>query len=181
MAPEQLEGQADARSDQFSLCVTFFELLYGARPFPGDTIASLATSIHDGNIEWPRDRSPSWARPILERGLSHDPGRRFANLRALDDAIRRATRPRPRPARTVAIAGIAGGVLATAWPRADETTPATGEPCTDGSETLAGIWDQPTRAAIPERVRSDGPTGMAGALGNASRLASIGGADSGAR
>ena len=157
MAPEQLEGHADAKSDQFSLCVTFFELLYGARPFPGDTIASLAASIHDDEIDWPRDRSPSWARPILERGLHHDPARRFGSLRALDEAIRQATRPRPRLGRALAMMGIAGGVVVSAWPSADEAGAASvGEPCTDGSETLAGVWDETSRAEIRSAFEATG-------------------------
>ena len=155
MAPEQLEGRADARSDQFSLCVTFFELLYGVRPFSGDTIASLAASIHDGKIDWPRDRSPSWVRPILERGLQHDPAHRYPSLRALDDAIRQATRSRSGIGRTLAMLGIVGGIVATAWPRSEAATPV-GEPCTDGSETLGGIWDESTRVAVHRAFEATG-------------------------
>ena len=58
MAPEQFAGlPADARSDQFSLCVALFEALYGERPFAGRTLAAASTVESDlrtgatGNVD----------------------------------------------------------------------------------------------------------------------------------
>jgi len=46
MSPEQIEAQPlDGRSDQFSLAVVAYELLTGARPFPADSLATLAHRI----------------------------------------------------------------------------------------------------------------------------------------
>src|SRR5579859_2846002 len=46
MAPEQLEGAtADARSDQFSFCVTAFEAVYGQRPFAAKNLLQLIEEI----------------------------------------------------------------------------------------------------------------------------------------
>src|SRR5207302_10739581 len=51
MAPEQIDrAQADARSDEFSFCLTLYEALYGERPFDGDDLASLREAIHAGAI-----------------------------------------------------------------------------------------------------------------------------------
>ena len=48
MAPEQFEGRdADARADQYAFALTAWEVLYGKRPFSGDSAAAsgLARSI----------------------------------------------------------------------------------------------------------------------------------------
>ena len=42
MSPEQIKGEkCDARSDLYSLGVTFFELLSGRKPFTGDTLQAI--------------------------------------------------------------------------------------------------------------------------------------------
>jgi eukaryotic-like serine/threonine-protein kinase len=42
MAPEQIRGRTvDARTDQFSFCVTLYEALFGERPFSGATVDEL--------------------------------------------------------------------------------------------------------------------------------------------
>jgi len=47
MAPEQhLSSRADARSDQFSFCLTLYELLYGQTPFTGATPGKLLRHGH---------------------------------------------------------------------------------------------------------------------------------------
>jgi serine/threonine protein kinase len=46
MAPEQLRGEAsDARSDQFSFCVSLYEALYGERPFLGDSPREIVDAV----------------------------------------------------------------------------------------------------------------------------------------
>jgi tetratricopeptide (TPR) repeat protein/predicted Ser/Thr protein kinase len=81
MSPEQHAGQpADARSDQFSLCVALWEALFGARPFPGRTLAQIALAIEDGPPTPPGGRVPARVGKALRRGLMRHPSERFATL-----------------------------------------------------------------------------------------------------
>ena len=58
MSPEQLLGHpADARSDQFSFCVTLYEALYRVRPFAGATVEELRRSVSLGELQASRGRS----------------------------------------------------------------------------------------------------------------------------
>src|SRR5262245_52939175 len=54
MAPEQLRGHvADERSDLFSFCVTFWEVLYGERPFAGSDVVDLHAAVSAGRARPP--------------------------------------------------------------------------------------------------------------------------------
>lgn len=86
MSPEQFFREPlDARTDQFSFCVALYEALYKKRPtqpepnspikFPG-----LATSLAKPPT---RDDIPARISDTLMRGLSRDPGARFADMNAL--------------------------------------------------------------------------------------------------
>jgi serine/threonine protein kinase len=45
MAPEQLDGRADARSDIFAFGAVLFEMLTGGRAFPGNTSSAVIAAI----------------------------------------------------------------------------------------------------------------------------------------
>lgn len=98
MSPEQLDGMAaDERSDQFSFCVTAWELLTGQRPFRGATPEALALAIDDGAIARPSGRVlPAWLERILRRGLASDPMARHPDVQGIVDAIERQLRRRQR-------------------------------------------------------------------------------------
>ncbi len=111
MAPEHRDGRAATyASDQFSFCVALWEALSGSRPGPGITAVPSKTKV------------PEWVWSALRRGLSVDPGQRFADmtglLRALDPALAQRRR-----IRTVAGGGVAaltvmvGIVVAVFWER----------------------------------------------------------------
>ncbi|MEM9460261.1 MAG: serine/threonine-protein kinase [Myxococcota bacterium] len=54
MPPEQLDGRrADARSDQFSFCVSLYEALYGQRPFVGSSLDELTHAITRAEVRPP--------------------------------------------------------------------------------------------------------------------------------
>ena len=89
MAPELFAGgEADARSDQFSFCVTLWEGLYGRRPFRGNNIPTLVSHIHQNQPEaTPGVRVPRRLRKVLERGLLVDPAARWPSMQALLAAL----------------------------------------------------------------------------------------------
>lgn len=109
MPLEQLRGEdADARSDQFSFCVTVWEGLTGQRPHaPGaTTIEEITEAVaHEQRSPLPRG-VPGWLAAALERGLSRDPAARFPSMDALLAALG------PRRTRTRLIA--AGAIIAAA-------------------------------------------------------------------
>ncbi|MGE0547684.1 MAG: protein kinase [Kofleriaceae bacterium] len=88
MAPEQLHGDpATEASDQFSFCVTLFEVMFGQRPFVGSTVTELMAAMRSPLRLPATPRIPLRVRRVLERGLSVDPARRFRSMTALLDAM----------------------------------------------------------------------------------------------
>lgn len=67
MAPEQLEGlDVDSRADIWALGVVLYEMASGARPFNGDTPASIIGSVLKDQPPRIADSQPT-ASPMLER------------------------------------------------------------------------------------------------------------------
>jgi serine/threonine-protein kinase len=105
VSPEQARGEgATAASDRYALAVVAYELLTGARPFPGGTFAAQARQ-HVEDEPTPAHSLATDLRPaidgVLQRGLAKDPAARwpaaveFAEALALaagEDATE-ATRP----------------------------------------------------------------------------------------
>jgi predicted Ser/Thr protein kinase len=102
MAPEQLRSDAaNERSDLFSFCVTFWEALYGERPFVGRDIHELRAAMAAGTLHpppGPRD-VPRALHDAIGRGLQLAPGNRPASVAALLAAIEAAVAPDPSDAR----------------------------------------------------------------------------------
>ncbi len=142
MAPEQLDGHADAKSDQFGLCAALYEAFFGERPFPGGSITALRESIAAGPRKPPPSRVPDFVTRALMRGLATDPKRRFPDVDALCDALRRGSRRRT-VAFASAIAGTAVAIAAT-LAAARETA------CAFATEDLGDAWSATRRAAVHE-------------------------------
>ena len=146
MAPEQhLCRGVEARSDQFAYCVTFFECLFGHRPFAGDTQAELTMNVVEGRMLPPKDRGdvPTEIVAALHRGLAVDPADRHDALVDLLAEMRASLRRHaPHDRRTLL---IAAGVML---------------PLLFGTAAYVASQDDPpaaTQQALPSRVVVDPP------------------------
>jgi tetratricopeptide (TPR) repeat protein/predicted Ser/Thr protein kinase len=109
MAPESLLGRhSGAAADQFSFCVSLFEVLHGTRPFrpAAPRPASLIAEIRAGRIVKPPRPVPGWLHAAIVRGLAFEPEQRWPSMTALLGALARGLRGRRRGA-IVAVAGVA--------------------------------------------------------------------------
>ena len=93
MSPEQALGdRIDGRSDLFSLGVLLYEMLSGRRAFPGASSATLAIQIVQREPE-PLAKiapdTPGGLQFIVNKLLSKESERRFANGAQLADAMRK--------------------------------------------------------------------------------------------
>lgn len=90
MAPEQYDGaDTSEATDQFSFCVSLYEALYGARPFPGKNLTELARSTRAGVVPPAPKGSevPAWVHKILVKGLSVEPAKRHRSMSVLLAAL----------------------------------------------------------------------------------------------
>ena len=161
MAPEQHLGrEADARSDQYALCVALWEALFGARPFAGASIESLALTKHRGPPPAPRGtRVSARVIAVLRRGLAVDPDDRFPDLDTWLRALDPASRPRWLPAATLAVTAAAiAGVVVSSRPRsctlaqAPALAPEGGTRRQTIADALGTGVDDPALARLWERI-----------------------------
>ncbi|TPV95794.1 MAG: tetratricopeptide repeat protein [Myxococcales bacterium FL481] len=147
MAPEQLRGAAiDARSDQFSFCVSLWRAVYGVPPFAGPTVPVLADNVLAGRLESPPKgvRIPAGLRRLLARGLAIEPQARFASMHELLRALEAVRHQKRR--RGAALLGVAAVVSALALIQSREPLPGV---CGAEGERSSTVWDASRR----DRVR----------------------------
>lgn len=88
MSPEQVSGQTlSGSSDLYALGVIFFELLTGARPFPGTSFPEIAAQ----HLYAPIPQLPAsvaMLQPVLDRLLAKKPEDRYPSAQAFIDALR---------------------------------------------------------------------------------------------
>lgn len=109
MAPEQHRNEAiDGRADQFGFCVTFYEALFGERPFLGSSPRDLVANIARRRFArmTSRRRVPRWLVHVLSRGLRLEPFDRYPTMHALLDDLQARRRRRRR-------LGLVAGAAAT--------------------------------------------------------------------
>ncbi|MGZ3425276.1 MAG: tetratricopeptide repeat protein, partial [Polyangia bacterium] len=148
MPPEQYRGDpVDARTDQFSFCITLYEALTGQRPFRGITPDEIMDATLAGRIT-PATRHhelPAWLRRVILQGLEVDPARRHASMDALLRAL--AADPAVKRRRALALLGsvsllvVAGAGLVRVSNRNHEL-------CRGAERKLKGIWDAQVRQEL---------------------------------
>jgi len=152
MAPEQFLGTpTDARSDQFSFCISLYEALYGERPFEGSSMSTLTANVVHGNVrEAPAgSKVPLWVRKVLLRGLKPRAKDRWPSMEALIEALEKD----PNIKRKKWLAGgggvflVLGAVLGV-----KALVPDQNQICSGGPPKLAGIWDL-AKPGEPEPAR----------------------------
>ncbi|MCA9655231.1 MAG: tetratricopeptide repeat protein [Myxococcales bacterium] len=156
MAPEQHRGaKTTPLMDQFSFCVALYEALYSERPFAGNSVASLAINVLEGEVRSaPKGtRVPSWLRAVVLRGLSRDPQDRFPSMDALLAELQRDPPESRRPwvSATIALAVVAlagGAYVATLSPDLD--------PCEASYLGLDEQWGASQRDAVRDAFSATG-------------------------
>ncbi|MBX7082480.1 MAG: serine/threonine-protein kinase [Nannocystaceae bacterium] len=158
MSPEQLLGKpVDAKSDQFSLCVTLWELLYSERPFAGDTLIERASAALSGKLQTPRREHdvPKWLRRVCERGLSLQPERRFEDVAALIAALERGRAGARRAPFMVGLAAVLLAGLGVAgaqrWSEARQVAA-----CEASGAEIESSWNEQTRARLHDDLLATG-------------------------
>jgi eukaryotic-like serine/threonine-protein kinase len=149
MSPEQHRGKpADARSDQFSFCVTLYEALYGHSPFAGENYRYYAAQVLGGRVRpAPRGATvPAWLRAVLLRGLATEPEARFPSMNALLDALARD--PAARRRRIAVALGVAVLAAAGVYALIASQGSTAAAPCASSDDSMAGAWDQNVRDRV---------------------------------
>ena len=140
MAPEQHAGaDVGPAADQYALCVSLFEALWGRPPFlvPGSRLAAAKqTPPHTP----PRRGIPAWLFRVVARGLQPDPAQRHASCQALAAALRDDPRRRRIGIGAAAVA-VAAVVTVATLDRGDP-------PCEGGRAQLAALWNPDSRASL---------------------------------
>jgi tetratricopeptide (TPR) repeat protein/predicted Ser/Thr protein kinase len=158
MAPEQHLGlETDARADQFSLCVTAWEVFYGERPFGGDTLAALAFQVTQGRIRPPpRDaKVPSWIERVLRRGFAAQPDSRWPTVDALLVALGRGQARRRARLATAAL-GVLVAVIAAGDAARRRDLALREQQCDAVAEAIDEVWGEDARRHMHDGLAATG-------------------------
>ncbi len=138
MAPEQFRGVADARSDQFSMAVTFYLALYDKRPFESDALVGLLDAIENERVaNSPSGDVPDFVRQVLLRAMRAKPRDRFSSVEEMGRAVRAGGRRRRRIIGVVGAGAAALGLAGVSWASAPK-------PCRDERDRIEAVVSEHT-------------------------------------
>jgi tetratricopeptide (TPR) repeat protein len=160
MAPEQLRGlPTDARTDQFSFCVSLWQGLYGELPFERKSFVSYALAVIQNRRREPPKGSgvPRWLREIVERGLASDPAQRWPSMDALLAALDRdPTRRRWSLLAGAALLGLFAGAYAIDQNHRREVDEAALATCEAEGRAIEASWSAARADSIGAAMRATG-------------------------
>lgn len=87
--PELFDGRVEPSADQYSLAVTYQEMLTGTRPYDADDVRGLLLQMIKGRPDV--SAAPACDRPILARAYQRDAEKRFSSCMEFVEALSRAT------------------------------------------------------------------------------------------
>jgi serine/threonine-protein kinase len=168
LAPEQYENKrASPASDQYSLCLSLHEGLYGELPFaakPGVPLATMLAELYALKKRGPPasppagSTVPAWVYDVVARGLAPEPEDRYPSMEALAEALSDDPEARHRTAlRHMAIAGGVMALVAIAvlgWVKSG----AFRNPCEHPERELAGVWDEGVKGRVRTAFLATGRT-----------------------
>jgi serine/threonine-protein kinase len=167
MSPEQHRAETvDPRSDQFSFSVSLYEALFGELPFKGDSLGELLEA-KQRELDFPKRATdlPSWLQRILRRGLSADPGQRFASMEELLRALSRDSH-RTRRVLLGAAAGVLMALFGASLAMQGDTTV---DACAQHGERLTGVWDETRKAELARAFEGTGQVYASSAVTSVTR------------
>jgi tetratricopeptide (TPR) repeat protein len=147
MAPEQF-GTANVTeaADQFALCVSIWEGLFGERPFERANLVDLQGTRTELRAPKRGRGVPVWVRAAVTRGLAHEPGARWPSVEALLEALDHSGRSKRR--NWALGAGLLTAVAVGSWVAGGQTP----EPCAGAEARLAEVWSEDGRAAVDAAI-----------------------------
>jgi tetratricopeptide (TPR) repeat protein/tRNA A-37 threonylcarbamoyl transferase component Bud32 len=160
MSKEQFDGRPPSpKGDQFSFCVTAYEVLYGERPFQSSSLVALMEEVSEGRVQpVPAGSSvPRWLRRVLLKGLDPDPDRRHGSMTELLGALEAGLGRRRRHAGAALGAATLLGASLASLGQAASQSPA--ERCQEGAQQAwADSWNPQSRATVVDAMTTAGAT-----------------------
>ncbi len=146
MSPEELLGEAATeRSDQYSLCASFYEASHRQRLLLATDMSGLREAAKLAKVPVLDKKLPRRLRSVLQRGLQPDPSQRFPSMAALAAALRPKAASRIVPFAFGGAVAVAAGMAVMFSSEKAETTD-----CSVLAQPMKKVWN-PERAAQIEK------------------------------
>jgi serine/threonine-protein kinase len=155
LAPEQLTGEVDARTDLFALAICLYEALSGRTMFDQADAAATVQAIqaYDGppSLRSRHPGAPRGLEEVLSRALAREPTERFASAAAMRQALEGAV-PDPAPSSALARAVAEAEDASSEAPGPDHGTREVGHGSAEVDRTLEAYRRRRRRGALAVTV-----------------------------